>query len=119
MLRNLVQIVKKHIRQSNVVVRMGGDEFLIILRGCSPEKAEEITQKILSDFEESRFHLTFSYGVHPFTGSLNERNPCKGWWTHVQDEKGEEEGEHIKTKMAPAAGLEPATTWLTARRSTG
>ncbi|WP_161595591.1 GGDEF domain-containing protein [Thermotoga neapolitana] len=71
-LRNLVQIVKNHIRQSDAVVRMGGDEFLIILRGCSPEKAEEITRKILSDFEKSRFHPTFSYGVHPFTGSLNE-----------------------------------------------
>lgn len=50
-LKALVQTIKKNVRQSDIVVRMGGDEFLVILRGCKPEKAEEIFQKILLEFK--------------------------------------------------------------------
>ena len=52
-LRTLVQTTRKNVRQSDIVVRMGGDEFLVILRGCKPEKAQEIFQKILLEFKNS------------------------------------------------------------------
>lgn len=70
-LKALVQTIKKNVRQSDIVVRMGGDEFLVILRGCKPEKAEEIFQKILLEFKNSHpLQPEFSYGVVPFKESL-------------------------------------------------
>lgn len=72
-LKQLVQAIKNHTRRSDAVVRMGGDEFLLILKGCSVEKAREIAQKILSDFQKIHpCRPTFSYGISTFENTLNQ-----------------------------------------------
>ncbi|KHC91517.1 diguanylate cyclase [Thermotoga sp. Mc24] len=72
-LKTLVQTIRKNVRQSDVVVRMGGDEFLVILRGCKPEKAQEIFQKILIEFKNSHpLQSEFSYGVVLFKETLEK-----------------------------------------------
>ncbi|MFR7591736.1 MAG: GGDEF domain-containing protein [Longibaculum sp.] len=40
------QLIKKTIGENNYVIRMGGDEFLIILDHCNEEKAKQIIQNI-------------------------------------------------------------------------
>ncbi len=70
-LRNLVSSIKNNIRVTDIVVRMGGDEFLAILRNCLEEKAKEIAEKILEDFKNSHpLQPTFSYGVKAVEGNL-------------------------------------------------
>lgn len=41
--------LKKNVRANDFCIRMGGDEFLIIMPGVSMSKAQEITQKIKTD----------------------------------------------------------------------
>jgi len=70
---NFVEIVRKNIRSNDLIVRMGGDEFLIVLKNCPIEKAEEIMKKI-SEFLKKSFDIkvSFSWGISKFKGSLEE-----------------------------------------------
>lgn len=71
MLKELVKRVKENIRKTDLVVRMGGDEFLIILKGCNTEKAYEIIQKTHSEFAQNYPYLpAFSYGIAPLEKSI-------------------------------------------------
>ncbi|PLV59919.1 diguanylate cyclase [Thermotoga sp. KOL6] len=70
-LRFLVEKIKENIRSSDLIIRMGGDEFLVVLRNCNTKKAHGIFQKILDDFNCSHpSRPTFSYGITKFQGSL-------------------------------------------------
>ncbi len=72
-LKLLVSKIRSHIRFNDIVVRMGGDEFMIILKDCSQEKAVEIIERIANEFNNSHpLKPVLSYGVKIFTGSLME-----------------------------------------------
>ncbi len=63
-LKKVVEIIKSHTRSSDLVVRMGGDEFLIILKNCGEEKAYDIVDKIEKDFSKTcNCYPKFSFGV--------------------------------------------------------
>ncbi len=72
-LKNLVFSIKNNIQASNIVVRMGGDEFLIVLRNSTEDRANEIAKRILNDFTNSHeLKPTFSYGVRIVGDNLSE-----------------------------------------------
>jgi len=55
LLVQLTKIFSRHIRNSDFIARMGGDEFAIILENCDTEKAFDITEDIRNDIDEYRF----------------------------------------------------------------
>lgn len=55
LLRGFATIIRRHTRNSDVVARMGGDEFAIILRNCSLDKAKNIMNQCLKSMLEYRF----------------------------------------------------------------
>jgi len=67
LLQNISKIFSKHIRKDfDTLARVGGDEFAIILKNCSIEKAESIGNEICAEIENYRFNWegnTFSIGV--------------------------------------------------------
>ena len=67
LLKNISTIFKKHIREgSDLLARVGGDEFALILKNCSIEKAQSIGDKICEDIKNYRFNWddkTFFIGV--------------------------------------------------------
>ena len=72
-LRQLGGILKKNVRTSDIVVRYGGEEFLIILMDCHPGKEIDIAEKIRKsvlkcDFTASgrQIRLTISIGISIF-----------------------------------------------------
>lgn len=82
MLRELAGILKEKIRDSDVVARVGGDEFGMLLIGCPLEKARQIADDMCAAVNEFSFvwrDKIFSVGVSvglvqigPESGSIED-----------------------------------------------
>ncbi len=70
-LRRFADIVMKRLRKDDIFIRYGGDEFVILLNECSPEKAIEVVEDIKNAFKNA-VGLTFSYGISEFNGNVLE-----------------------------------------------
>lgn len=69
-LANFVKIAKKHIRNSDLIIRYGGEEFVILLSSIKKSKGLEVLENIRKDFEqsyifynESKIKTTVSIGM--------------------------------------------------------
>jgi diguanylate cyclase (GGDEF)-like protein len=84
-LKTLAVIIQEAVRGSDIVIRYGGEEFLILLMDCEIEKAIEVAEKIRTAVEEQLFRVddisirkTLSIGVsiYPVDGD--------GFWQCVK-----------------------------------
>ena len=55
MLRGIATVLGERLRTSDAVARLGGDEFAILLRGTSPEGAEEVGAELLGTLRGQPF----------------------------------------------------------------
>ncbi|MBF0310428.1 MAG: diguanylate cyclase [Magnetococcales bacterium] len=66
-LKEAAELLKKCSRKSDLFVRFGGEEFLLLLPGASPEKTLEIAERLHTAMAEHRFpevgQVTGSFGV--------------------------------------------------------
>ena len=53
LLKSFVKIVKQNMRASDVIVRYGGEEFIIMLPAINKEKGKEVLEKIRQSFQDS------------------------------------------------------------------
>ena len=74
-LTHVAEVLTQHIRESDVVGRLGGDEFGIILahadQPLADEKAASLAQAIADapfTWQGRKLNLTVSYGAHAFMG---------------------------------------------------
>lgn len=56
LLRKTAHILSRSIRETDLVARWGGDEFVILLSDCSHEEAESIAEKTLQAIRDMEFH---------------------------------------------------------------
>ena len=68
MLKLFVDTVKKNIRNSDVIIRYGGEEFVIVLPSIDKVKGLEVLEKVRSSFKEAR--LDFDGGTISATVSI-------------------------------------------------
>lgn len=74
MLKKVVSIIKENIRSSDLLIRYGGEEFLILLPQVEPGMSESVAQKIRVGVEQHEFDIgdgkkikkTISLGVSEF-----------------------------------------------------
>ena len=65
--------IKQNVRQDDIVIRLGGDEFLIGLPGLGQEAAEKIWQRIKREYDEindmynRKYVVSASHGMHTFS----------------------------------------------------
>jgi diguanylate cyclase (GGDEF)-like protein len=76
-LLEVVSVLRKFLRKSDVVIRYGGDEFVVILDECTEAEAEETFERIEWEMvhrrsEEGLFAVSFSYG-------FAEAGPGESW----------------------------------------
>jgi len=72
-IKELVKTIFENIRESDVVVRFGGEEFLILLYNCTKENAKIVAEKIKTKFKNKfinvgmdRIKKTISIGIAEF-----------------------------------------------------
>lgn len=66
LLKNVGYIIKKVCRKSEIVARVGGDEFIILLPNTSLSQAEVIIERLNETFEKTSLHniiLSVSFGI--------------------------------------------------------
>jgi len=72
---SFVEAVKKEFRNDDIFCRLGGDEFCLILLGCSSRLAKqklEILRKKYIESEENVYDGSFSFGVIGIDGVFNQ-----------------------------------------------
>lgn len=75
-LKELAQLVKKTLREGDVVARWGGEEFVVIIQTLDLVLVEQLAEKLRIAVESHRFttvnHITCSFGVSsPKNGSVD------------------------------------------------
>ncbi len=74
----IVDQIKKNIRESDFIIRLGGDEFLIIFVGSDIVQAESIWNRIHDDFrkinemENRKYIISTSHGIEEFKFNSDE-----------------------------------------------
>lgn len=73
MLKEVANIIKNTIREADLAIRYGGEEFMVLLMDVNPEKAAEIAEKIRKRVENKVIAIgsitlrkTVSIGVSVF-----------------------------------------------------
>lgn len=65
-------VIKTHIRESDTICRLGGDEFLINFPNCNPNESKAIIERITLDLDEINaskrypFQIEFSFGLSEY-----------------------------------------------------
>ena len=75
---SVINTIKKYVRTSDVITRLGGDEFLIVFDNTSNEEAEYIWKRITDEFKkisetENRVYIiSASHGIQEFRHEMNQ-----------------------------------------------
>ncbi len=71
-LAEVAKIITSSVRVTDIVGRLGGDEFMLILPGCNAQKALTVAEQIRESIElnifEDELRITTSGGIHQFNG---------------------------------------------------
>ncbi|MCI8559955.1 MAG: GGDEF domain-containing protein [Dorea sp.] len=70
-IQNFVELIRSSFRNGDTFARIGGDEFCLVLTGCSGDLIERKIAEILKRFQSERYNeyqCSFSYGVVEITG---------------------------------------------------
>ena len=69
-LRTIAQLARETVRESDIVTRWGGEEFVILLKECALEQAVAVAEKLRHAIDHHDFsaiaperHITISLGV--------------------------------------------------------
>ncbi len=102
--------IRRHIRKTDFVSRLGGDEFLIVFETAPKEQAEAIWQNIvqyyerINERENRKYLISVSHGIETFHCDTNEY--IDSVINHA-DEKMYDEKREIKKSLQVIRGLSP------------
>lgn len=79
-LKKVSETIKNNLRDDDLVVRFGGDEFLLLLPGSTIEQAEKVMARIekeLSSIDDLLLPVTIAFGIsgfkeHSYEKAINE-----------------------------------------------
>jgi diguanylate cyclase (GGDEF)-like protein/PAS domain S-box-containing protein len=81
LLRQLGQLLAKHIRKRDTLARLGGDEFGLLMEHCSLEEAQDVAEKLINVLGDSCFpweEHSFSIGVSIGLVSVDRQSNSMG-----------------------------------------
>lgn len=63
-LKQVVQIIEGSIRRSDLLIRYGGEEFLVLLQDVQGDMSEQVAEKIRSRIEQHAFEIAAGVKIH-------------------------------------------------------
>ncbi len=103
LLKKVAESLKESCRREEIIIRWGGDEFLIILPGTSPGKAKDITQRIQNAFIRNsggilQISVSLGYAVKEYAGEnlWNVLKEAEKWMYHKKLLKVKAPEQHYK-----------------------
>ncbi len=57
LVRHVAKVIRRSLRNSDIVARWGGDEFLVLLKNVSPERSGMLAEKLRAAIEKSELNL--------------------------------------------------------------
>lgn len=74
-IKSLANLLRNRLRETDLIGRYGGEEFLVVMPGCDLDDAERVMQDIAASFSalvftagQDRFHVTLSAGIAAIHG---------------------------------------------------
>ncbi len=123
LLQQLAPLMLKQLRRGDVLARIGGDEFGVLLRDCQLENAKSVIaklQKTISDFrfvwEDKCFTLGVSIGMVPITidaGDEEELLTAADQGCYVAKEQGRNRVHIFSTDDSELARRHGEMQWVT------
>lgn len=98
LLKNVASCVLENIREKDFVVRLGGDEFLIILDGINVDDAEKVWDRIVECFDKVNKEEDYSYIIsvsHGLTEYSKKYNYEIDTLVQIADEKMYKEKQNL------------------------
>jgi diguanylate cyclase (GGDEF)-like protein/PAS domain S-box-containing protein len=127
LLRQLAALLKRSIRNSDLLARLGGDEFGILLSQCSLEAAERIAQTIRQEVQGFRFAWdgkTFSQSISIGMVSIDKQSEgvkqilsCADMACFTAKEEGRNKVHIYHPVQSSAAKRHGEAQWVTQIRS--
>ncbi|WEJ62312.1 EAL domain-containing protein [Thiomicrorhabdus lithotrophica] len=81
LLKQVASILQQQVRDSDLLARIGGDEFAIVLENCSTSNAEQVAEKVRQVVHNHRFtwndrifDIGTSIGIAQMKGLINKAN---------------------------------------------
>ncbi|KZO01839.1 diguanylate cyclase [Bacillus badius] len=81
-LKEFSRMVRGRIHQDDFFIRFGGEEFVLLMPGCTGEKAKQIIQSMIQEFEQHEFLFEGQSVFCSFSGGVAEVN-------HTEERPGE------------------------------
>lgn len=74
----IAKILKEGIRKTDFVIRMGGDEFLIVFPGTTMKEVNKAWRRVLISLDEinksnEKYNLSISYGFYEYIKKMEEK----------------------------------------------
>lgn len=71
-LRAAAAILREQLREADLLARIGGDEFAVLVRGISGDEAEQIKQRLTAAFEKKNVSASIGFAMRLSHRSLDE-----------------------------------------------